>query len=323
MLRFDASGQICWMNSTAREAFGGVTGVMSLLASPRPQPRFACFPLGREWLWLGSSSADSLEEKLRLTQRLLAEMYSLCGVQHLKLLRAHGLFLECAERRLFLRSVADVYAVLEAERGRIARDLHDTASQSLTGIKLNLELVERHLDSANAEALDRLNRSQDLVSAALDQIRRVSHGLRPPDWDDLDFSAAVESLVEDMSLRSHLAVEVGPIHTPKNLSWRVQTAFYRILQEGLANVVKHSGARSVRIEVQLVSGNACLILRDDGRGFDPTAALHAGGGIGLKNMREHIESVGGRLQISSAPDHGVRLCACVPAGERARAAGAG
>ncbi|HYM10203.1 MAG TPA: sensor histidine kinase, partial [Bryobacterales bacterium] len=291
MLRFDASGQICWMNSAAREAVGGVTGVMSLLTSRRGQARFACLPLGRGWLWLGGAAANPLEEKLHLIQRRLAETYFHCGAHHLQLLRFQGLFLECAEHRLFRRSVADVYAALETERRRIARDLHDSASQSLTGIRLNLELVERNLDSANAEALDRLSRCKDLVAVALDEIRQVSHGLRPPDWGERDFSEAVELLVETMALRGKLQVEIGPIDTPKNLSSRTKTAFYRILQGGLANVVKHSGASRVRIEAPVVSGYAYLIIQDNGRGFDPHATP-PGGGIGLKNMREHIEAVG-------------------------------
>src|SRR5262249_54927846 len=205
----------------------------------------------------------------------------------------------------------DFIRAIETERGRIARELHDNAGQSLAGIHLNLELVERHLSSANQEALARLARSKELVSLTLEQIRRISHEMHPPQWGEQDFASAVEWVVESMGLRSKLAVDLDLSREPADLAPEIKTTLYRAVQEGLTNVLRHAGARRVKIGMSPTAGGVRLVLEDDGRGFDPKAARPLRGTIGLSSIRQRLATLGGKLEISSAPGRGAKLIAFV------------
>ncbi len=320
MVRFDAAGRIQWMNAAALEVLGIAGSVVGVLTGGHPAA-LTSLPIGNQWLWLGNLQdgvEPSLSSRLSRINLALSQVFRCLGANQVELLRAHGIFEQCyrrAERRRLLRSTsADFIAALEAERGRIARDLHDGAGQSLAGILLNLELVERHLSSANTEALARLARSRELASLTLHQIRRIAHDLNPPEWSEMDFPAAVDWLVETMGVRTKLAVQVDPIETPSDLPSAIKTMLYRTLQEGLTNVLRHSGAQRVRIQAPVTAGSVRLILEDDGRGFDPAAPKPAQNGIGLSSIRQRIESLGGRLEVSSGPGRGTRLAVSVPVG---------
>jgi len=215
-------------------------------------------------------------------------------------------------QRQLSQSAGEFIEALEAERARIARELHDNAGQSLAGILLNLELVHRHLGSDRAQVLACLARSRELASVTLDQIRRISHELNPPEWNELDFPEAAAWLVESMGLRDKLLVEMGDLETPQSLPAAIKTILYRTLQEGLSNVLRHSGASRVAIQTPTSRDGVSLVLEDDGRGFDPAALPAAGNGIGLANMRRRVTSLGGKFELVTAPGRGVRLAVFVP-----------
>jgi len=110
--------------------------------------------------------------------------------------------------------------------------------------------------------------------------------------------------------------DAGDIDLPRDLSPALLTVLYRTLQEGLTNVLRHADARRVRIEASASPRGVTLILQDDGRGFDPNAPRPASAGIGLANLRRRLQSLGGRLEIHSAPGQGVRLAVFVPPAAR-------
>lgn len=322
MVRYDSAGKIQWMNSAARRALGTARDVVAALVSGRQLPAMASLPLGNDWLWLGSTRPTPLDERARRVNRLLNETYRRRSLRNLDLLRAQL----ALDSRLWHNAAGEAVRSLEQERGRIARELHDNAGQALAGILLNLELAQRHLGSASAEATARLARSQELASLTLDQIRRISHDLNPPDWSNLDFSAAVEWLVESMGVRGKLVVEIEDIDAADDAPPEVKTTLYRTLQEALTNVLKHASASRITIRARSAPGGIGLVVEDDGRGFDPAALQSASAGIGLTNLRRRVKSLGGKLELSGTPGHGARLSAFVPAPSpapvSARAAGA-
>lgn len=314
---FDREGRIRWMNSGARDTLSQRPTVLDVLQFSGPLPALRCFPLGNQWLWLGlipDQQGWRLNERARRANEQLWEVSRRYGDRNLHLARAEGRLetqrRRAARERLSQRAASEMIGAVEAERGRIARELHDNAGQSLAGILLNLELVERQLAAADTEVVARLKRSRELSSLTLDQIRRISHELHPPEWREQEFGQVVEWLVESMGLRSRLEVDVVT-DVPRGAPQAVLTVLYRTLQEALANILRHAEARRVAIEASAGSRGIRLIVEDDGKGFDLETAP-SGGGIGLINMRRRVESLGGHLEVSSTPGKGTRLSVLVP-----------
>ncbi len=316
VVRFDAWGKIHWMNAAARELLGNARSIAGALACGAAVSTSASLPFADHWLWVARGAGPSLEERVDRINGLLLDVCRRRGRHNLDLARAGGHFEArwrwLAYQNALLQAGRDFIRAIETERGRIARELHDNAGQSLAGIHLNLELMERHLSSANQEALARLARSRELVSLTLEQIRRISHEMHPPQWDEQDFASAVEWVVESMGLRGKLAVDLDLSQAPADLAPEIKTTLYRAVQEGLTNVLRHSGAHRVKIQMTSRAGGVRLILEDDGCGFDPKAARPIQSAIGLSSIRQRLATLGGRLEISSAPGCGVRLSAFVP-----------
>lgn len=322
LARLNPTGQILWMNEAARRAWGPAKELVSALTAWHPQKALLAFPWGKQWLLVGAVAGKSPAHLDRRAARLngqLMEIARRLGSSNQRLAEAREVVEE--RRRRGAETKARVWAgasfvqAMEEERGCIARELHDNAGQSLAGVLLNLELVERLLDSARAEALARLERSKKLASLALEQIRRTSRDLHPPEWSGLDFRAAVELLVETMAVRSRMRVETSDIEVPPTLSTALKTTLYRVIQETLVNALRHSGASCVKIAVSAEAGQVRLVIEDDGQGFDPSSLAAQGTGIGLKSLRRRVEELGGRLEISAAPGRGARFAALVPIGE--------
>lgn len=315
LVLFETSGRIRWMNRAAREALGTVSTVAEALGLNRRVPALECLPLGDQRLWLGAAAEMRLQERMRRINRFLWDAYCRRGTRNLDLARAEGrldLRRQRSTREWLLRQAGvEFLQAIESERGRIARELHDNAGQSMAGILLNLELVERQLGSSHTEVLARLQRSRELASATLDQIRRISHELHPPEWGDQDFSQAVEWLLESMGLRGRLEVDLVEVDLPRQVPPAILTVLYRTLQEALTNVIRHAEAHRVSIDVSSSRRGVRLDVEDDGRGFDPALGA-AGHGIGLANLRRRLASVGGRFEIESAPGAGTRLTVLIP-----------
>ncbi len=200
----------------------------------------------------------------------------------------------------------------EAERRRIARELHDETGQVLTAIRLELGLLARQVEG-NAPAREALDRALDLTGRALETIRATVRGLRPVALDDLGLVPAVEALAEEFSGRTGVIVDLDAHEPPDDIAPEVEVALYRIFQEALTNVARHSEARRVQASIQVEDGSVVLRVEDDGRGFDP-AKLAKGGDAraGLTGMRERLLGLGGRLDVTTAPGQGVKLEARMP-----------
>ncbi len=202
----------------------------------------------------------------------------------------------------------------EDERRRLSRELHDETAQLFSAVKMELALLR---DAAEPGVAARLERSLALVDAGIRSIRRVTHDLRPTLLDDLGLLPALRSLVTDFAERSGTPVElVAPQNLPP-LAEDAELAVFRALQEALANVARHAGARAVRVTIRAEErGAITLEVRDDGRGLPPGSepqTFESTGHMGLVGMRERIAALGGRVDLESRPGNGLTLCVYLPA----------
>lgn len=205
---------------------------------------------------------------------------------------------------------------LERERTRIARELHAGAGQPLAGIKLNLEMLRECADDLPPAGREALGRLQRLAEQALDQVRSVSHGLHPPEWQGLTTSEALRYLFQSSGISDRLDVKIDIQPLAPEPSHLVKVTLYRCAQECLSNVLRHSGATHVAVSLkpggqQSVQGQSMIELRieDNGRGFAEPASGRKG--IGLVALREHAESLGGTCEFSSSTA-GVSVIVRVP-----------
>ncbi|MET4026696.1 PAS domain S-box-containing protein [Marinobacter sp. MBR-99] len=196
--------------------------------------------------------------------------------------------------------------VLEQERRRIARDLHDELGQTLAALKLSLGVAVGRMHELSDGHRQHLNNLIESVDVAVEKVREISANLRPPMLDDLGFEAAAEWLLAQWAGSGDLEVKW---HSESAENGRargeVSTALYRILQECMTNVSRHSGASTVSVNYRETDQTATLDVRDNGAGFDPAVAGHYGSG--LVGIRERVTMLGGDLSVESASGKGVRI----------------
>jgi len=214
-----------------------------------------------------------------------------------------------------LQALARLVDSQENERARISRQLHDQMGQDLTALKLGLKiLTEQGADSAaGRQQLPRLEQMADVLM-------RRAHGLawelRPPALDDFGLEMALQHYITEWSEHSGVAARYDSSGMEgRRLSLRIETALYRVCQEALTNVVRHAQARQVSVLLTGSTRQVCLILEDDGRGFDVEAALrnpNVRERLGLMGMQERASLVGGSLGIESSLDRGTTVIMRVP-----------
>jgi two-component system sensor histidine kinase UhpB len=203
---------------------------------------------------------------------------------------------------------AEVLRAQEEERKRIARELHDTTGQLLTGLLLRLKALE-HVEDPHVQhiAADLL----DLTARTLEEVRRTAVELRPPMLDDLGLVAALEDYITEYATTTGIDAQFTVHNVDGRLAPQVELVLYRVVQEALTNAAKHAGAQHVRVLLQ--GHGTCLEARveDDGCGFDVDAVLRSRDrGLGLFGMRERIALLGGTLHIHSG--NGTAIIAEVP-----------
>ncbi|MBX2998412.1 MAG: GAF domain-containing protein [Caldilineaceae bacterium] len=206
---------------------------------------------------------------------------------------------------------AEQLAVIE-ERQRLARELHDSVTQSLYSVNLMAETARR---TATAGDLDRtrylIDRSGEMARQALKEMRLLVYELRPAALAQEGLIGALQQRIETVEIRagvkSRLLVEGDPTLLPPS----IETSFYRIAQEALNNALKHAEATEVTVSVAINSAEANLIIKDNGKGFDPSIAREQGG-IGLKSMQERTEQLAGQFTLHSSPGEGAAVHVCLP-----------
>lgn len=237
------------------------------------------------------------------------------------------LLLKEVDRRVrseqLIREHVDSYRVLsgrilelqDTERRRIARELHDSVGQYLAGVKFQLGQLERAVspDSPGSSAL--FAEASDLLDRCLSEIRTISHLLHPPLLDELGLYSAARWYVEGFAERSGLQVDFTVDDFVDRLHKDAEIALFRVLQESLTNVHRHSGAKRVQIDISCNSNCAILMIKDDGSGIPPDILRRYrqghGGGIGLAGMRERLAELRGTLEVKSSSS-GTILRASIP-----------
>jgi signal transduction histidine kinase len=196
----------------------------------------------------------------------------------------------------------------ELERQRLARELHDETGQALSSILLGLKALEEKVDGG--DALTAVSDVRELVVATLHDVRRLAIELRPKVLDDFGLVPALERLTETFGAQTGIHVHFEPGLPDERLPADIETALYRIVQEALTNVVKHSRAHTISVVLVRKPGTIAAVIEDDGQGFDPANVREDG--FGLEGMRERVGLLDGQLRIESAEGHGTTLVAEVP-----------
>ncbi len=221
---------------------------------------------------------------------------------------------EVALRRLAGR----VFEVQDEERQRIARELHDTTSSSLVALSMNLSVADKSSAALDAEGRAALSESMALAKQISREIRTVAYLLHPPLMRDLGLDAALRWYVEGFSERSGVQVSLDVLGDLAGLPSELQGALFRVAQECLSNVHRHSGSRSAVVRIQRQDTEIVVEVADQGKGM-PVETLEGSGeatphvGVGIAGMRERVQEIGGRLEILSS-HNGTTVKAALPLG---------
>jgi PAS domain S-box-containing protein len=230
-----------------------------------------------------------------------------------------GVFRDITERKQTeagLRQLSRrILEAQEAERQRVARELHDSVNQVIASAKMRVRRVAENA-LLNPVAREQLARCDELLVQALEENRRIAHDLRPGDLDAVGLAEACRNLCRQFEARTNVGVKTRLARLAQRWPPATELNLYRIVQEALNNVAKHARARTVRLQIALQRGDLLLRIQDDGRGFDPNAVKSVrrkGEGIGLSNMRERAAILGATCEVESAPNQGTTITVRVPA----------
>ncbi len=219
-----------------------------------------------------------------------------------------GLALNVSESRVAdakLKALAQrVVESQEEERARLSRDLHDGISQWLVSIKLQIEagIVRLGRPEQKDKALAVFEHTAEQLNKVLGEVRRISHNLRPAVLDDIGLAAALAHLADEFQQHSGMPVQFTAEGGTDGLPEVANTVLFRIAQEALTNIERHAGAQHIVIALTGNAHGVTLSISDDGTGFDTAGiAQHPQRGIGLRNMMERMEAIGGRFALSSSP----------------------
>lgn len=219
---------------------------------------------------------------------------------------------QLAQLRERLMDQARAAGVAE-ERGRLAREIHDTIAQGLAGIAMQLEAADVALEPDHPTRR-RITLARDLAQRTLSEARRAVNALRPGPLESQRLCDAIADAVVDWSLQHAASAECTVTGTPRALPVDVETALLRTAQEALANAGKHSGAGRVGVTLSYMDSVVALDVRDDGIGFVPEEARD---GFGLHSVRQRIASVHGNVHLETASGAGTCVCVTVPVKEEA------
>ncbi|ARU00992.1 cache domain-containing protein [Yoonia vestfoldensis] len=253
--------------------------------------------------------------RTEVESRIKRTSFYVAGIASLAVL---GVFLSGISLTLRQRRLADsrlqqltqrIIDTQEEERGRVARELHDGISQMLVGVRYALELTRRKLGPGSG---DSLNKGIAQLGSAIQEVRRISRDLRPGILDDLGLGAALRALTDEFSARSGVQVALETVVFRNRLDDDARIALYRIAQEALTNIERHAMADKVTICLRGTRQGAELRITDNGRGMIWPPPAHGGSGLGLRNMQERAQHLGGSLVVRSGLGKGTSIEARVP-----------
>lgn len=219
---------------------------------------------------------------------------------------------DISQRKETMQTLYDLSARLinasESERKRMARELHDDLSQELALIAVEIELLSQYPPNHRNKIARKLTQIQRMARDASSAVRRISNDLHPVMLDQLGLAAAIAAYCNEISARQETKIDFKDLGAPVDIVADVSLCFYRVLQESIRNALKHSGSNKIIVRLFPEGRKICLLVRDEGRGFDmDSLAAH---GLGLTSMKERMRLIQGTLDISSRPGKGTTVTAC-------------
>ncbi len=200
---------------------------------------------------------------------------------------------------------------VEEERQRIARELHDDTAQRLATLLVRIRILSR-IDDPD-ERLAGLDEIREEILETAEGVKRIARGLRPPELQDVGLASAVRAHARSLRESTGIEVEVDMDDVDHLLSEEGRLALYRIVQESLSNVVRHSGAEEAVVVARAHEDRVRAVVRDQGRGFSLDRASEQGGGLGLVGMQERAVMLGGHVKVRSSPGEGTQVEIELPA----------
>jgi two-component system sensor histidine kinase UhpB len=289
-----ATAEVIWPILLVALTAGGIINALVV--------RFALAPL-RSLV----SAAEQIEggaEAVRAADSIVADR----AMQHV-LNTFNAMLDRVGEYRARVRDIGDrALDAGEAERLRISRELHDDTAQTLAALLLQLRVLRSGVPD---DVSERLGDVAVGLSEVIDDLRGIAQELRPPALDMIGLGAAVATLARTTAASAGLRIEVQDDGVDGILSAKQDLALYRLAQEALSNVVRHSAAALAQIHLYRRGSTVTAVISDNGVGFDPAAAL-AGHAIGLLGMQERAAYVGGTVRFDSSPRGGTRVTIDIP-----------
>ncbi len=208
-------------------------------------------------------------------------------------------------------------SLLEEERMRISREIHDELGQSLTGIKLDLSSLRRRLVSSGLSELSaNVRENERSISRIIQTVRKIATELRPGILDELGVAAAIEWIAKDFQKRTGVGCKVTIKRVEKISDTALATSIFRIVQESLTNIMRHAGASKVKVNLERKGETLTLEVIDDGVGI-PEKRIIDTKSLGLIGIRERVLLLGGEVEIAGKQGEGTRVRVTLPLGERA------
>lgn len=261
---------------------------------------------------------DHLEKNLKAlesTKKRSEELISSISMA-LKLLTQDltGFFNQMGEAQHVNNLGLSIIRAQEEERKRVARDIHDGPAQSFANIVMRAEFCLKLMDVKPEQVKDELRDLMLLVRGSLEDVRKIIFDLRPMSLDDLGLLSALKRYIEQYMEDYKIHVELNVIGREKRVDNSLEIALFRIIQESLTNARKHSGAPEVVIKIEYLPDRINLLVRDNGRGFDPEIVKKEKQGIsfGLTGMGERVQLLKGRFDVKSSPGKGTQIIVSIP-----------
>jgi len=236
-----------------------------------------------------------------------------------KLIGVYGIYHDVSQRKeaeLALRQLSSrLLRLQDEERRRIARELHDTTAQTLVALTMNLTRIRESCANADRDTRGLISESLALAEQSAKELRTLSYLLHPPTLDDIGLSSAIRWYARGFAQRSGIQVSLQLPEPGRRLPREVETTLFRIVQEGLTNIHRHSGSATAEISLRLDGDAVSLEVADRGKGMPANlqGAASAALGVGITGMRERLHQLGGTLDILS-DEHGTRLRVWQPVG---------
>jgi len=317
--------------SGARKGGGYLTYLFNQPSNDgQPGQKLAYAEVLGQWEWMFGTGVyiDDIDQEATLLSTAISRhirntslMTLTIGILAVSAVFIGGIFMRVGEKRLAnakLRTLNErIYQTQEEECKRVSRELHDGVSQTIAAALFAMETAQLKQEYGGSSGPE-LEKSITLTRQIMLDIRNISHQLHPAILEDYGLGAALKELGREFSLRTGIEVKVQRLSVRKILSTELSCALYRIVQESLTNIERHSGAKNVLISIGLTPGWLTLEVHDDGLGFNYECYEKKSTpfeGIGLRNMKERVNFYNGELKVESTIGKGVTLVARIPQSE--------